>query len=72
MNKAEAVRIFKTMLPVGERMDYWTVQQMWSEFTDWLCKEKLISERQWNTWTTPIRYGSTVAITIDRKWVYMT
>ena len=71
MKKAEAIKIFKEMLPVGQWMDYWSVQLMWSEFTDSLCKNGDITQEQWNNWTTPISYGCTVALDDNRKWVYL-
>ena len=70
MKKVEALREFKSTLPVGQWFDYWTLQQMWSGFTDSLCKNKQITERQWNNWVTPVKYGRTVAVTNDGRWVY--
>ena len=70
MKKSEAIKLFKAGLPVGQWMDYWSVQEKWSIFTDSLCKAGEITQEQWDTWTTPIKYGCSVALTDDGKWVY--
>lgn len=59
MTKAQAVREFKVAY-IGlwiNHADYWTAQEAWSFYTDSLCKDGLITQKQWQTWSTPFKYG---------------
>lgn len=69
MTKAEAVRQFKESLYPNKRFDYWTAQQMWAEWTDFLCKEGHITQHQYDTWETPFPYGSHVTVTSQKTLV---
>ena len=33
--------------------DYWAMQFDWTCFVDGLCKDKIITDRQWNIWGNP-------------------
>ena len=59
MTKAEATREFKTLYKnlFLERADYWTAQFAWSCYTDALCKMGHITQKQYNNWSTPFKYG---------------
>lgn len=59
MTHREAVRQFRTQFHVlyERRVDYWTGQLAWSGFVDGLCKAGQITQRQYNTWKTPFKYG---------------
>lgn len=70
MKKANVIRLFKESLPVGQWMDYWSVEQMWSGFTDSLCKNGDITQNQFNNWLCPVKYGRTVAVTNDGRFIY--
>ena len=61
MRYADAVRNFKRELKVGE-YDYWTVYEMWSSYTDYLCKDGQITDKQYNSWSTPFEYGKTIYV----------
>ena len=59
MQYREAVKIFKESYRdlYDEQVDYWTAQECWANFTDILCKDGTITEKQWNNWETPFPYG---------------
>ena len=40
-----------------EHADYWKAQEMWSAYTDNLCKSGQITQKQYDTWETPFPYG---------------
>lgn len=40
-----------------QEVDYWTAQLAWSAFVDSLCKEGVVTQKQWETWETPFPYG---------------
>ena len=52
LTKAEALRLFKEVdnSPKGDSV--WR-REAWSVYTDSLCKDGYISERQYETWTNP-------------------
>ena len=60
MQYREAVKIFKTEIArelFEKHVDYWTGQLAWSTWIDGLCKDGVITQKQWNNWKTPFRYG---------------
>lgn len=69
MRKSEAKEIFVNHLSEG-RYDYWSIEQAWAFFTDALCKDGKITEKQWNNWLTPFKYGKTVTIRNRKEMVY--
>lgn len=70
MKKVDALRLFKSMLPIGKWFDYWTLQEMWSYFIDSLCKDGAITAHQWKTWGNQSKEGKTAMVTNDGRWVY--
>ena len=71
MTYKDAVKEFKQycMTP-NQFYDYGHAFEMWSIFVDGLCKDKQITDRQWNTWRTPFRYGKTVAVDLNGRFYY--
>ena len=67
MRYEQAVSEFKSLLNNGE-YDYWTIQLMWTEFVDELCKGGRITQKQFDNWSTPFEYGKHVVV-YDRKVV---
>ena len=65
MTYKDAVKEFKQNLRNGE-YDYWTVQEMWAEYTDSMCKAGEITQKQWSTWATPFEYGKRILV-YDKK-----
>ncbi|MBO6252319.1 MAG: hypothetical protein J6O49_01515 [Bacteroidaceae bacterium] len=61
MTYKDAVKEFKRNLRNGE-YDYWTVQEMWSAYTDAMCKAGEITQKQWSTWATPFEYGKRILV----------
>lgn len=59
MTYREAVKEFKrTHVDLYmEQVDYWTAQHYWAIYTDGLCKDGVITQKQWNNWSTPFPYG---------------
>lgn len=59
MTKERAVKEFQTLYHnlYEQKADYWTAQLAWSAFTDALCKEGRITQEQYNSWSTPFKYG---------------
>lgn len=57
MTKREAVAEFRaTILPSVPPQDIPWRDQAWNDYTDYLCKEGLITLRQYETWGSP--FGS--------------
>lgn len=59
MTYEQAVREFKSSHAKG-KYDYWTAQLEWSIYTDGLCKDGIITQKQYETWSTPFIYGKHV------------
>ena len=59
MTYREAVRNFKIYNAklFNSHADYWTGQLCWSSYTDCLCKDGQITQKQYDTWPTPFPYG---------------
>jgi len=59
MTKEQAVRDFKREYAdlYIKKVDYWTAQLAWSTYVDELCKNGQITQRQYDTWSTPFPYG---------------
>lgn len=59
MTYREAVRNFKIYNAklYNDCVDYWIGQLCWSSYTDMLCKDGIITQKQYNTWSTPFPYG---------------
>lgn len=59
MKYRDAVKMFKqTYSDLYENgVDYWTAQECWANFTDILCKNGDITQKQFETWDTPFEYG---------------
>ena len=59
LTKKQALAIFKGELMDNERFynfivnDKVALRESWNNYTDSLCKDGLITERQYNTWTQP-------------------
>ena len=54
MTKKQAEQIFKNeILPVLNKHDVTLVREAWHEFTDYLCKDGQITDKQYNNWLTP-------------------
>ena len=62
MRYEDAVKDFKeNYLNPGE-YDYWTVQLMWSDYVDYLCRDGIITSRQYGNWSTPFEYGKRIFV----------
>lgn len=61
MTYKDAVKEFKLSLHDGD-YDYWTIQEMWAAYTDSMCKAGEITQKQWNTWETPFKYGKRIHV----------
>lgn len=59
MTKAQAWREFKRIHAKGI-FDYWRAQLDWSYYTDILCRCGEITLKQYETWSTPFKYGKKV------------
>ena len=59
MDYRSAVREFKELYKdlYIRHVDYWTGQLAWTEFVDSLNREGRITDKQFNTWETPFKYG---------------
>ena len=58
MTKEQAISDFKTLALPGIFMKYGhkdvsALNEVWNEFTDGLCKSVIITQHQYDTWTTP-------------------
>lgn len=45
-------------------VDYWMAQEAWAAWTDGLCKDGQITEKQYMTWKTPFRYGKRLKLKV--------
>lgn len=59
MTKRSAIATFKENYPKGT-YDYWQVQESWACYVDGLCKDGEITQKQYDAWTTPFKYGKNV------------
>ena len=59
MTYEQAVKTFKKEFRglYEKQVDYWTAEQVWSAWTDCLCKDGEITQRQYERWSTPFKYG---------------
>lgn len=59
MTYEQAVRNFKEMAHdlYERKVDYWTAEQAWAAYVDGLCKDGEITQRQYDRWPTPFKYG---------------
>lgn len=55
MTKAQAVIEFRECIGNMYRGDKIAQREAWLNFLDSLCKDKLITQHQRDTWTTPVR-----------------
>ena len=59
LTKKQALAVFKGQLKENERFynlivkDKVALRESWNNFTDSLCKDELITERQYDTWSQP-------------------
>ena len=54
ITKKQAENIFKEeYTEILKNETKTTIHCMWNDFTDFLCKDGMISERQYNTWSHP-------------------
>lgn len=65
MTYKDAVRQFRNQfIDLWERqVDYWTAQEVWAGWVDYLCKDGQITQRQYDTWATPFTYGKHLKLT---------
>lgn len=68
MNYKKAVKEFEEYYLSNGKYDYCTVQLMWTEYVDGLCKEGEITQKQFDNWTCPYEYGKYV-IVYDKRVV---
>lgn len=52
---ADFKRVYKDLWE--NHADYWTAFEAWSTYIDSLCKDRQITQKQCNTWSTPFPYG---------------
>lgn len=69
MTYKEAVKDFKENYVKPGEYDYWTLQLMWATYVDSLCKDKQITQKQFNEWETPFTYGVRVLVAETKKFV---
>lgn len=58
MKKNDALAQFKATYPnfkAALKADYIAVKTEWDCFTDMLCKDGVITEKQYNTWLFPFK-----------------
>ena len=58
MTKNEALAQFKATYPNFKnalKMDYIAVRTEWGIFTDYLCRDGIITEKQYNNWLFPFK-----------------
>ena len=54
MTKKEVEKLFKTEIyPTLNKSDKPMIRELWHSFTDTLCKNGEISEKQYDNWNTP-------------------
>lgn len=66
MSYKDAVREFRSQfitLWLNE-VDYWRAQETWAAWIDGLCKNGEITEKQYNTWKTPFKYGKKLKLKV--------
>ena len=57
---ADFKRVYKDLWE--NHADYWTAFEAWSTYIDSLCKDKQITQKQYNTWSTPFPYGRRLGV----------
>ena len=54
MTKAQALKLFKSEYNLSAfKFDRVALREAWNNYTDSLCKDRLISSKQYNNWTNP-------------------
>ena len=54
MTKKQALEQFRSELkPYIPKGDVPAIREAWNNYTDSLCKDRLITEKQYETWTNP-------------------
>lgn len=54
ITKMQAENLFKEEYKeLLQSKDKVAIRTCWNDFTDYLCKDGIISEKQYNTWTHP-------------------
>lgn len=61
MTKVTALAFFKSLLIDLKEQGFWpygegdkvALREAWNNYTDSLCKDGMITERQYETWTNP-------------------
>ena len=68
MTYREAVKDFRQLNGklYEDQVDYWTAQAAWAGYTDTLCKDGWITQKQYDTWKTPFRYGK--RLSVERRY----
>ena len=54
MNKKEVIAQFRSHVACPPGDATWR-RCAWLDYTDYLCKERLISQKQYNEWTNPFK-----------------
>jgi len=64
MTYRQAIKMFKeTYADLYENeADYWTAHECLANFTDILCKNGDITQKQYDTWDTPFPYGQRLGV----------
>ena len=64
MTYRQAVKMFReTYSDLYEQgVDYWTAHECWANFTDIMCKNGDITQKQYDTWETPFPYGQRLGV----------
>lgn len=57
---ADFKRVYKDLWE--NHVDYWTAFEAWSTYIDSLCKDRQITQKQYNTWSTPFPYGRRLGV----------
>jgi hypothetical protein len=52
ITKAQALKDFRSLYN-GPKGDTVMRSQAWNDYTDSLCRDRLITSKQYNTWTNP-------------------
>lgn len=55
MTKSQAVAEFRECIGLMYRGDRIAQHEAWLNFIDGLCEDKLITQKQRDTWTSPVR-----------------
>jgi len=53
MTKAQALQDFRAAIGDSLRGDSIAKREEWNNYTDMLCKDRLITEKQYDSWTNP-------------------